>query len=81
MSNKHKQPADRPRVDPLGDLKIAEARGMHQKILADNIHNTNLGFLEQIKKETSETIVKIRSNTDAAENQRRMQEERTKKER
>jgi hypothetical protein len=28
MSNKQKQPADRPRVDPLGDLKIAEARGM-----------------------------------------------------
>jgi hypothetical protein len=41
----------------------------------------NIGFLEQIKKETSETIVKIRSNTDAAENQRRMQEERTKKDR
>ena len=40
-----------------------------------------IGFLEQIKKETSETIVKIRSNADAAENQRRMQEERTKKER
>jgi NAD kinase len=43
-------------------------------------HN-NLGFLEQIKKETSEAIVKIRSNTDAAENQRRMLEEKTKKER
>ena len=41
----------------------------------------SLGFLEQIKKETSETIVKIRSNTDAAENQRRMQEEKTKKDR
>jgi hypothetical protein len=27
MNNKQKQPADRPRVDPLGDLKIAEARG------------------------------------------------------
>jgi hypothetical protein len=40
-----------------------------------------IGFLEQIKKETSEAIVKIRSNTDAAENQRRMLEERTKKER
>jgi hypothetical protein len=40
-----------------------------------------IGFLEQIKKETSETIVKIRSNTDAAENQRRMLEERTKKDR
>jgi hypothetical protein len=40
-----------------------------------------IGFLEQIKKETSETIVKIRSNTDAAENQRRMLEEKNKKER
>lgn len=28
MSKNTKQAADRPRVDPLGDLKIAEARGM-----------------------------------------------------
>ena len=27
MSKTVKQAADRPRVDPLGDLKIAEARG------------------------------------------------------
>jgi hypothetical protein len=27
-----------------------------------------VGFLEQMKKDTSETITKIRSNTDAAEN-------------
>lgn len=40
-----------------------------------------IGFLEQIKKETSDAIFKIRSNTDAAENQRRMLEEKTKKER
>jgi hypothetical protein len=40
-----------------------------------------LGFLEQMKKETTETITKIRSNTDAAENQRRIQEEKMKKDR
>ena len=28
MSKNTKQAADRPRVDPLGDLKIAEARGI-----------------------------------------------------
>ena len=28
MSKNNKQAADRARVDPLGDLKIAEARGM-----------------------------------------------------
>ncbi len=35
MSNKHnaKQPADRPRVDPLGDLKIAESRGKYLIII------------------------------------------------
>lgn len=43
--------------------------------------DSRVGFLEQIKKETSDAIVKIRSNTDAAENQRRMLEEKTKKER
>jgi hypothetical protein len=41
----------------------------------------NVGFLEQMKKDTSEAITKIRSNTDAAENQRRIQEEKMKKER
>jgi hypothetical protein len=40
-----------------------------------------IGFLEQMKKETTETITKIRSNTDAAENQRRIQEEKMKKDR
>jgi hypothetical protein len=35
----------------------------------------------QIKKETSEAIEKISSNTHAAENQRRVLEEKTKKER
>lgn len=34
-----------------------------------------------MKKETTETITKIRSNTDAAENQRRIQEEKMKKDR
>lgn len=34
-----------------------------------------------MKKDTSETITKIRSNTDAAENQRRIQEEKMKRER
>jgi len=32
-------------------------------------------------KETSEVITKIRSNTDAAENQRRIQEDKMKKDR
>ncbi len=40
-----------------------------------------IGFLERMKKETSEAITKIRSNTDAAENLRRIQEEKMKKER
>jgi hypothetical protein len=34
-----------------------------------------------MKSETSAAIFKIRANTDAAENQRRMLEEKTKKER
>jgi hypothetical protein len=34
-----------------------------------------------MKRDTSETITKIRSNADAAENQRRIQEEKMKKER
>ncbi len=76
MSKNKNNPSERPRVDPLGDLKIAESRGI---VLPGII--VTIGFLEQIKKETSEAIVKIRSNTDAAENQRRMQEEKTKKER
>jgi ribonucleotide monophosphatase NagD (HAD superfamily) len=52
-------------VKPLGDLKIQESRG----------------FLEQIKRETSEIITKIRSHTDAMENNRRVQEEKQRKER
>eukprot|EP00347_Sterkiella_histriomuscorum_P015059 403358464 len=62
--DKNKQ-IERPKVEPLGDIRIAEARG----------------FLEQMSKDTSETITKIRSNTDANENQRRIQEEKMKKER
>lgn len=42
---------ERLQVDPMGDLKIAESRGL----------------LEQFKSQTSETINKIRSNTDANE--------------
>jgi hypothetical protein len=37
--------------------------------------------LEQVQKETSEIINKIRSHTDALENQRRIQEEKLMKER
>lgn len=40
-----------------------------------------IGYLEQMKVYTSEAITRIRTNTDAAENQRRIQEERMKKER
>ena len=40
-----------------------------------------IGFLEQMKRETSEVITKIRSHTDALENQRRIEEEVAKKER
>lgn len=39
------------------------------------------GILEQIKRDTSEAITRIRTNTDAAENLRRIQEEKMKKER
>lgn len=59
--DKNKQ-IERPKVDPLGDIRIAEARS----ILHPNVNIQ--GFLEQLKKDTSETITKIRSNTDAAEN-------------
>ena len=40
-----------------------------------------IGFLEQVKRETSETITRIRTNTNEAENQRRIQEEKMRKER
>ncbi len=42
---------------------------------------TSAGFLEQIRRETSEIITKIRSHTDTIENQRRIQEEKMRKER
>ena len=66
MSKKNqKAVTEQPKVKPLGDLKIQESRG----------------FLEQIKRETSEIITKIRSHTDAMENNRRVQEEKQRKER
>jgi len=40
-----------------------------------------IGFLEQIRRATSEIITKIRSHTDAIENQRRILEEKKRKER
>ena len=66
MSKKNtKAVTEQPKVKPLGDMKIQESRG----------------FLEQIKRETSEIITKIRSHTDATENTRRVQEEKLRKER
>ena len=67
MSSKKNTKAvtEQPKVKPLGDNKINESRG----------------FLEQIKRETSEIITKIRSHTDAIENTRRVQEEKLRKER
>ena len=65
MSKRFNKQKEQVVVDPLGDLKIAESRG----------------FLEQIHRETSEIITKIRYHTDVMENQRRIQEEKLKKER
>ena len=62
--NKHQE---RAKVEPLGDLKIDEARGILLNTLKQYLI-FNIGFLEQMKKDTSETITKIRANTDAAEN-------------
>lgn len=56
---------ERPKIRPLGDLKIQDSKG----------------FLEQLKHETTEIITKIRSHTDQVENQRRIEEEVEKKER
>jgi hypothetical protein len=42
---------------------------------------TYSGFLEQVKRDTSEIITKIRSNADTTENQRRIVEEKMRKER
>ena len=48
-----------PKVQPHGERKIKESRG----------------FLEQIRRETSDIITKIRSHANLEENQRRIQEE------
>ena len=40
-----------------------------------------IGYLEQMRRETSEVITKIRSHTDALENQRRIEEENARKDR
>ena len=56
---------ERVRVETYGDNKIAESRGN----------------IERLRNMTSEAITKIRSNAEAAENQRRIQEEKMKKER
>lgn len=56
---------DRPKVDPLGEEQIARSRAA----------------LQQRKQETSEVITKIQKDSEAAENQRRMEEERRRKDR
>ena len=56
---------ERAKVEPHGDNKISESRGA----------------IEQLCRMTFETIIKIRSNADAVENQRRILEEKMKKER
>ena len=60
-----KSTLEKQKIKPLGDIKIQESRG----------------FLEQMKRETTEVITKIRSHTDSNENQRRIEEEVAKKER
>jgi hypothetical protein len=62
---RHKSIVEKPKIKPLGDIKIQDSKG----------------FLEQMKRETSEVITKIRSHTDALENERRIEEEVAKKER
>ena len=52
-------------IEKLGEIKIKESKG----------------FLEQIKRETSEIITKIRSHTEANENLRRITEEKMRGER
>ena len=48
-----------------GDQKIDEAKG----------------YLEQVRRQTNETITQIKTDTDDTENKRRIQEEKLKKER
>ncbi len=73
--DKAKQQLERIGVEPHGQNKIDEARGKWSPKL------TSGGNIEHLKRRTWETITKIRSNTDAAENARRINEEKMKKER
>lgn len=65
MSKKPNKGKEQEAIDPYGDLKIADARGL----------------LEQMQRETSDIITKIRSHSNQVENQRRILEEKMRQER
>lgn len=59
MSKIEKEDYNLPPIDPHGDNKIYESRGM----------------IEDFKRKITDEITKIRSDTDALENERRIKEE------
>ena len=65
MSNKKGLQAELAAVEAKGDNQIADSKGV----------------LEQMERQTSDTIYKVRTHTDLLENQRRIGEERLQKER
>ncbi len=67
MNKDKNKVVEKPKVDPLGDMRIAESRG-RQLSFNFNILTLFIGNIERLKRLTSELILKIRSNTDAAEN-------------
>ena len=65
MSNKKGLQAELAAVEAKGDNQIADSKGV----------------LEQMERQTSDVIYKVRTHTDLLENQRRIGEERLQKER